>query len=248
MRGRLVVRNYRGRDVPAVLGPAIAAFGGATVASIALLDSAGVPARGWVAAGAALLVLAAGLVDDLAANGPRGIRAHVAALARGHVTTGILKLVVLSAASVVAVAAVPRASGAVRVAGAVLVAGSGNLFNGLDVRPGRAIKFFLLAAVAGALWFPWRIAPFAPGVGLGALLLLPWDAGERAMLGDSGANLLGFTAGLGFYIQAPDDWVVVTAAIVVALNVLADTLTLSRVIDAVPPLRWFDRIGRAPER
>jgi hypothetical protein len=25
-------------------------------------------------------------------------------------------------------------------------------------------------------------------------------------------------------------------------------VTLSRVIDAVPPLRWFDRIGRAAER
>jgi hypothetical protein len=31
------------------------------------------------------------------------------------------------------------------------------------------------------------------------------------------------------------------------LNVLADTVTLSRVIDAVPPLRWFDRLGRAAE-
>jgi hypothetical protein len=248
MTGRFVVRNYRGREVPAVLGPAIAAFGIATVVSIALLDSAGVPARGWVATGAALLVAAAGLVDDLATPGPRGLRAHVAALARGHVTTGILKLVVLSAASVVAVAAVPRASGVARVAGAVLVAGCGNVFNGLDVRPARAIKFFLLAVVAGALWFPWRVAPFTPGVGLGALLLLPWDAGERAMLGDSGANLLGFTVGLGLYLRASDEWVVAAAVIMVALNVLADTVTLSRVIDAVPPLRWFDRIGRAAER
>jgi hypothetical protein len=28
--------------------------------------------------------------------------------------------------------------------------------------------------------------------------------------------------------------------------VIAETVTLSRVIDVVPPLRWFDRIGRRP--
>jgi hypothetical protein len=32
--------------------------------------------------------------------------------------------------------------------------------------------------------------------------------------------------------------------VAVALNVLAETVTLSRLIDAVAPLRWFDRVGR----
>jgi hypothetical protein len=36
----------------------------------------------------------------------------------------------------------------------------------------------------------------------------------------------------------------VGAAVAVALNVLAEILTLSRLIDAVAPLRWFDRLGR----
>lgn len=247
MTGRLVIRNYRGRDVPAVLGLALGAFGAAATASIAVFDSDEVPAHGWVAAGAAFVVLAAGLVDDLAAPGPRGLRGHLSALAVGRVTTGILKLVVLVAASVVAVAAVPGGSAPSRVAGAVLVAGCANLWNGLDVRPGRAMKFFLVVAIAGALWFPWRSAPFAPGVGLGALLLLPWDAGERAMLGDSGANLLGFTVGIGLYLQLSSGWVIAVAGLAAALNLLADTVSLSRVIDAVPPLRWFDRVGRASE-
>lgn len=247
MSGRLLVRNYRGRDVPAVLGPMLAAFGAASTIAIALGDSSGVPAAGWVASGAALLVVAAGLVDDLAPAGPRGLRAHVRELAGGHVTTGILKLVIVSAAAIVAVGSVPGRSGAVRLAGAVLVAGAANTVNGLDVRPGRALKFFLVGAVVGALWFPWPLAPFAPGVALGALVLLPWDAGERAMLGDSGANLLGFTLGLGLFVQLSDAWVFAAAGFAVLLNVVAETITFSRVIDAVPPLRWFDRLGRAGE-
>jgi hypothetical protein len=35
-------------------------------------------------------------------------------------------------------------------------------------------------------------------------------------------------------------------AVAVALNVLAETITLSRSIEAVPPLRWYDALGRIP--
>jgi hypothetical protein len=66
------------------------------------------------------------------------------------------------------------------------------------------------------------------------------------MLGDGGANLLGFTIGLGLYLVLGDAWVVVAAAIAVAINAVAETATLSWVIDAVPPLRWFDALGRLP--
>ena len=39
---------------------------------------------------------------------------------------------------------------------------------------------------------------------------------------------------------------VVAAAIAVVINAVAETVTLSRVIEAVPPLRWFDALGRLP--
>ncbi len=34
--------------------------------------------------------------------------------------------------------------------------------------------------------------------------------------------------------------------IAVVVNAVAETVTLSRVIEAVPPLRWFDGLGRLP--
>jgi hypothetical protein len=34
------------------------------------------------------------------------------------------------------------------------------------------------------------------------------------------------------------------AALGVVLNLLAETVTLSRIIRSVPPLRWFDDLGR----
>jgi UDP-N-acetylmuramyl pentapeptide phosphotransferase/UDP-N-acetylglucosamine-1-phosphate transferase len=240
VRSRLTVRNHRGREVPAVLGFVFAAGGVASAAIVTATDR--VPAAGWIALSGAGLIAASGLVDDLAPAGPRGLRGHLAALAGGHVTTGIVKLFTIGAVSVVTVAAAPGRTGIARVAGVVLLASVTNLWNDLDVRPTRALKFGYLAAPAVAAC-AWPLAPFAPGVFLASLLVLPWDAGERAMLGDAGSNLLGFTVGMALYGSLSDGLVPIAAVIGVGLNVLADTLTLSRLIAAVPPLRWYDRVG-----
>jgi hypothetical protein len=237
---RLTVRNYRGAEVPAVLGFVLAAGGLASAFAVAALDH--VPAAGWIATAGAGLVLAAGLADDLTPAGPRGLRGHLAALAAGRVSSGIVKLFVVTGVAVVTVAVWPPRSGPTRVAGVVLIAAATNLWNGLDVRPGRAVKFSLLAAPA-VLACPWPLAPFAPGVALAALLVLPWDAGERAMLGDAGANLLGLAVGMALYGALTDAQVIAAAVLAVALNALGETFTLSRAIDAVPPLRWYDRLG-----
>ena len=90
-------------------------------------------------------------------------------------------------------------------------------------------------------------APAVLGIAVGAVVVLWHDLSERAMLGDGGANLLGFAAGLGLYLLLPG-WAVVLAALAaVGLNVLGETITLSRAIGAVPPLRWVDAVGRRGE-
>jgi hypothetical protein len=239
---RLRVRNVRGAMVPATLGLVLAAAGAASTAALALAGGDPVAEEGWVAVGGVALVAAAGLVDDLAPPGPRGLRAHLRALARGRATTGAVKLLVIVGCSVVTISVVPGRTGLARWAGIVLVAAATNLWNGLDVRPARALKFFYPAGLS-VLATSWSQLPFAPGIVLGSVLVLPWDARERAMLGDTGANLLGFTAGLCLFHALADAWVAIAALIAMGLNVVAETLTLSRLIRVVPPLRWYDRLG-----
>lgn len=240
--GRLATENYRGARLPLVLGIALA--GVAVLSTLAVAAGPGVATGGWGALAATMLVFAAGLVDDLYPMGPRGLRGHLRSLASGHMTTGILKLMVIVASSVIWVALQPVRPGWVRVSGVVLVAGCANLWNGLDVAPGRALKAFFVAGVC-TVAVDWSFLPTMPGLlVLGTLPALSLDLREKAMLGDGGSNLLGFTAGLGVYLAVPDWGVVLAAAIAVTLNVLADTVTLSRVIDAAPPLRWLDRLGR----
>jgi hypothetical protein len=159
-------------------------------------------------------------------------------------TTGILKLVVAAGAAAVVVALQPSRPGWVRLWGIVLLAGAANVWNGLDVRPGRALKAFLVPGLVFIAWGTLAHAPAIAGLLAGGVLALPADLRERAMLGDGGANLLGFAAGLGVFDVLSDPWVPVAAVVGVGLNVVADTVTFSRVIAAAPPLRFLDGLGR----
>lgn len=243
---RLRVANYRGRRVPIVLGIwGAAVLVGSSAAALWIGEERGLGSPALVSAGGSLLVFAAGLVDDLSPGGPRGVRNHLRALAAGHMSTGVLKLVVTVASSVIVVAAQPDPTGPTRWLGVALIAASANLWNGLDVSPGRALKAFLV--IDGlALGVPWSLAPGVRALWLASLVALPFDVRERAMLGDAGSNLLGFTAGLGLYLTLPGWGIAVAAALAVGLNLLAETVSLSRLIAAAPPVRWFDRLGRMP--
>jgi hypothetical protein len=240
---RLLAENYRGVAVPRSLGVLLALAGAAWTAGSALVWDLGAPA--WGALAGCLLVFAAGLLDDLLDGRARGLRNHARALAEGRVTTGVVKALVATGSAAIVVGLEPTRAGWVRVAGIVLLAAAANVWNGLDLRPGRALKAFLPAALAfvvfvGEAW----LAPVLTGLFVASLVALPLDLGEHAMLGDGGANLLGFAAGLGLYLVLPGWAVAASAVAAVALNVLAETVTLSRAIDAVRPLRWIDRLGR----
>ncbi|MGH2765401.1 MAG: hypothetical protein ACRDKA_05760 [Actinomycetota bacterium] len=243
--GRLVRPNHAGERVPAVLG--LALIGGALAGALSGRAGAGWPPGRVESAtlAAAVAVAAAGLLDDLLGDeGDRGFRGHLGGFLRGRPTTGLLKLVVGVGAGVLV--ALSIGGGPVRVAAAaVLVAAATNMWNALDVRPGRSLKWGAVALL------PILVITWDAGFGLvaGAVLgavagVLPFDLTERGMLGDAGSNPLGLVAGAGLALVLPTPGVVVAAGAVVLLQVAAETVTISRIMDAVPPLRWFDRLGR----
>jgi UDP-N-acetylmuramyl pentapeptide phosphotransferase/UDP-N-acetylglucosamine-1-phosphate transferase len=249
---RPVAVNYRGKRLRAVLGMATS-FAVIVLAAFAYVVSGhwgafrqagGLRVWLWVSV---MSVFLAGWYDDLHAGRGRGLAGHLRELGRGRITPGIVKLVAIVAASVIV--SVAATAGVARVLlGVPVIAGCANLWNLLDVRPGRSVKFFLVAAAV--------LAPFAaphqplivPAAFGAALLVLPIDLGERAMLGDSGSNLLGFVIGVALFLTLPVWGLAVALVIVMFLHYVAETLTLSRAIERTAPLRWFDRLGRAPEK
>jgi UDP-GlcNAc:undecaprenyl-phosphate/decaprenyl-phosphate GlcNAc-1-phosphate transferase len=241
----LIRENHRGDRVPAVLGMAL--LGGAIVGTLfgLLQSNRGGSLMAAVLAGMFALG-GAGLLDDLTRDGPRGFRGHLGRAVRGHPTTGILKLVLGLATGVVV--AVIIGGGAVRVAGAaVLVAVSVNLWNALDVVPGRSLKWAMVALVPVLAVTRESALGVAAAATLGASVgVLPFDLTERGMLGDAGSNPLGFVVGTGLAAALPTAGVLAAAAAAVLLQTAAETVTISRLIEAAPPLRWFDRLGRRP--
>jgi UDP-GlcNAc:undecaprenyl-phosphate/decaprenyl-phosphate GlcNAc-1-phosphate transferase len=244
-------KNYRGTELPVVLGIGLAAavFGSALIVfSIALWTARGARALIGVQAVfillACLVVFLGGLYDDLVRGPTRGLLGHFRELARGRVSPGIVKLVAAVVAAVL-VAWHARAGALATVVGIPVMAGATNLWNLLDVRPGRALKYFLpvcVALVAAAQKSDYGLVASAA---LGAAaVVLPFDLTEQAMLGDAGSNFLGFIVGVGMFQVLPAWGLLLVLGGIVALHLASETITLSRLIESAPPLRWYDDWGR----
>jgi hypothetical protein len=64
------------------------------------------------------------------------------------------------------------------------------------------------------------------------------------MLGDAGANLVGALAGVALLVTLDETARLVALAVVLALTVYGEFRSISRAIEAIPPLRALDRAGR----
>jgi UDP-GlcNAc:undecaprenyl-phosphate GlcNAc-1-phosphate transferase len=239
-------KNHRGEPVTLLEGPAAAAAAVAAVLAIPGRAGPGLPtgtraALAVAGAGAAAL----GRYDDLrGSKDSRGFRGHLGALAHGEVTSGVLKLAGIGATGLAASLLAGGAPADI-IINAGLVAGGANLVNLFDLRPGRAIKVTVAAGAAvGAASAAGSLAAAAP-VGA-AVAMLPEDLGERAMLGDAGANALGAMLGLAAAATLPRPARVAVLAAVAGLTAASEVVSFSRVIEATPPLRWLDQLGRRP--
>ena len=237
--------NHRGATLPTAAGICLVATVVAVLAGHAVVD----PSAG----GARALVLAAvvafgflGLVDDVLGDaGDRGLRGHVLAARRGRLTTGFVKLTGGAAVGLVLAAAIGDGSVPRLLVDGALIALAANLGNLFDRAPGRTVKWGLLAYVPLAVVAGTSDAGVAIAVVAGAAVgLLPGDLRERFMLGDAGANALGGGLGVGAVLVLGASTRTVVAIVLLGLNLLSEVVSFGRVIQATPPLRLFDRLGR----
>ena len=246
--------NYRGIELPtacgiAVVGGMVAAFGlfafAGVVADGALVDRAALTVPSFAAAAVGFGLL--GLWDDLAGGDEaKGWRAHIRSLRTSSPSSGAIKLV---GGVVFAFILTAGDNIAVSILAAGVLAGTSNLFNLLDLRPGRASKFWLVLsiplAVVLAILGDTGAAVCTLASAAAVIAFLPHDLGERAMLGDVGANAMGAVAGAALIALGGTLALGIVLLVLIILHVFADRPGLSKLIDAVPPLRAFDRAGRA---
>ncbi|HTZ27905.1 MAG TPA: hypothetical protein VMC83_28170 [Streptosporangiaceae bacterium] len=240
--------NHRGEAVTLLEGPAAAA-GAAAVSLI----TPGLPARSRAALAIAGVGAAAfGAYDDLKGSGDRrGFRGHLGALLGGEITSGAVKIAGIGATGLAAGALVGGGQGtsggspADLLINTGLIAGGANLLNLFDLRPGRAIKVALATGAALGVTSAVGSAAAAAPVGAG-LSLLGEDLGERAMLGDAGANALGGMLGAAAAAALPRGARVTVLAAIAGLTAASEVVSFTKVIEQTPPLRWLDMLGRRP--
>lgn len=250
----LVRENYRGASLAFPLGAVLATAALVALAPLAFLDDRAdidllVPElRRWMPYLLGIAFL--GFLDDSLGRGevadaPRGWRGHARALRRGSLSTGAVKA--LGALALAAYVVSGRGLESWRyLADVALLILATNAFNLLDLRPGRAEKGLALLG-AGLCLGAWTFAPlellgiFAGPVAVGAWFTLR----ERAMLGDTGSNLLGAVAGVWLLTTLGADARLVALLAVAGLTIYGELRSISAAIDSVPPLRWLDSLGRA---
>ena len=79
-----------------------------------------------------------------------------------------------------------------------------------------------------------------------ALALLGEDLGERAMLGDAGANALGALLGVAAAAGLSRPARVALLAGIAGLTAAREKVSFTAVIERTPALRWLDMLGRRP--
>jgi UDP-GlcNAc:undecaprenyl-phosphate/decaprenyl-phosphate GlcNAc-1-phosphate transferase len=257
--------NHRGEPVTLLEGPAATIGAAGAALAVPGLDARTRLAMALAGAGAG----AVGCYDDLAGSSDRhGFRGHLAALTRGEVTTGSVKIAGIGAAASAASFLLDcrdNGMGASTAGGAAgsgqkppplarladlvintgLVAGSANLLNLFDLRPGRAVKVALLASAALSVRGPEARAEAAAPAGAAAALLTD-DLSERAMLGDCGANALGAMIGLAAASSLRRPARLAILGGLAALTAASEKVSFTKVIAKTPALNWLDMLGRRP--
>jgi UDP-N-acetylmuramyl pentapeptide phosphotransferase/UDP-N-acetylglucosamine-1-phosphate transferase len=245
--------NYRDRDVAFPAG--IGIVGAALVALIplALIDELGDsnvfradtgPVIAYVL-GVALLGLLDDLVGSVTPDQPRGWRGHARATVSGGLSTGALKAAGSLGIALFVLSGRGLSAGEYLLAVALLVLAT-NLFNLLDLRPGRSIKALILLGAGLTIGSQdvhplWTVGLFAGPM----LVLLPLDLRERAMLGDTGSNVVGAVAGFWLVLTLNTLGQAIALGLIAIATVYGEFRSISALIERTPGLRHLDSFGRA---
>lgn len=247
---RLMKRNFRQAEVPAVAGLALAA---GTVGAVVVLKAMLAPQI----AGALVLLIGGfcvlGFIDDLYGDRTHlGLRGHLAALRAGAMTTGLLKA---AGGGLLGIAASWMISGGFGdfVLNASIIVLWANVLNLFDMRPGRALKVWLgLTLIAGLVArftaeltvSRWDMAVVAVPFVMVSMLILAIDLREVAMLGDSGSNVLGAVLGFTFISSFETVGKVVALTVAVVVQLYAERWSISDLIADRNTLRAVDELGQ----
>lgn len=253
----VVAENYRGERIP--IGFGVVIWGAVILYTTwtEVWESFHLPLSVWLtfermhttmpgyALLCSVLVFVGWLDDTVGERQVKGLGGHLKAwIKERRVSTGLVKAAAAGGAAVAAVWPWERSWGAgmVSVLLIVLMTNAMNLF---DLRPGRSLKVYFAGAATTAACLGTECWPYLFPAALGALVVFRTDLLAKAMLGDTGSNLLGFTLGLAVASAAPLWAQGALLAVLLGLHWFAEKVSISVLIQNNRLLSWLDRIGRS---
>ncbi|WP_353892358.1 hypothetical protein PRVXH_001703 [Proteinivorax hydrogeniformans] len=227
------IKNYRGQHLAVALGMLIllSMLVGELI-EVALFASNGLDLLFVYTA-----VFLFGYIDDISNDKTnKGFKGHTKAFLKGNLTSGFLKacgiplilLIYITRFSLLAIIEVIFLS--------MLV----NLFNFLDLRPGRCQKVFIFSFLPLTLLTSNPQDYFILGVIMVTLYL---DLTELSVLGDGGSNLLGALVALKV-LNLPIGIKLFIYFIVLVMTIIGEKYSYNRLISKSKLLSFIDQIGR----
>ena len=241
----LIRKNYRGEVIPVGMG---IAFIPALMVNSAILTYFNIEHDRllliFVLLFAVMAMAFAGIMDDAIGNRDvTGLKGHFLSMFKGRLTTGGFKAVLGGFIGIVVSAAVADNILGV-VVGTLVVALATNFMNLLDLRPGRAIKVYLIISIL--------VLIFAGDFNRQLyMLLLPgvvsyfiFDLKALSMMGDAGSNVLGVFIGVMIVISFSIQVQLVCLVGLIAIHVLTEKYSLTKLIEQNSVLNFIDKLGR----
>ncbi|HHU33271.1 MAG: UDP-N-acetylmuramyl pentapeptide phosphotransferase [Zhaonellaceae bacterium] len=242
IKNNMIRKNYLDQDTIVGMGLAIFASLIITYSAFSLFISIEPPVV--LMFGCAIITLV-GFLDDIWGNSlNKGLKGHFKALLQGTITTGCIKAIAALLSSVL-ISQFLSSNLAQLFINMGLIALNTNSINLFDLRPGRAIKYFLFCITIVALMLGINNETIWLFGLLGIIAFyIPLDLKGQVMLGDTGSNLLGFI--LGYYMALiPFNWFkFIYLIFLIIVHWYSEKNSISSLISRVRFLWYLDLLGR----
>lgn len=186
----------------------------------------------------------AGIIDDTIGNRDvSGLKGHFKSLFKGKLTTGGFKALFGGFVGLIISVCISKNIIDI-IVNTLIIALSTNFMNLFDLRPGRAIKVYLVIIIIILFTLTGYIQMLP-------LLILPnviayfnYDLKAKAMMGDTGSNVLGISIGilmaLGYALNVRIAWLI----FLILIHILTEKFSLTKIIEKNKVLNFIDRLGR----
>ena len=186
----------------------------------------------------------AGIIDDTIGNRDvSGLKGHFKSLFKGKLTTGGFKALFGGFVGLIISVCISKNIADI-IVNTLVIALSTNLMNLFDLRPGRAIKGYLLISIV--LLF--TLGEYTRNL---LLLILPnviayfnQDLKAKAMMGDTGSNVLGISIGILFVMGYSLKVRLIWLAFLIFIHILTEKYSLTKIIENNKFLNFIDKLGR----